>query len=143
MFFKKLEKLNVAICFYVRTLVINPKSETSKHLLNSIRGKTTAKAPASYIQDLFNQYAKSFDNDLITNLNYQAPSLLREFYEENFQNNKIKLNTLDLGCGTGDSSTLLLEKFPNAKLSCVEPDAVCYYWFMTHSSSSDVACLND
>lgn len=99
--FKKLEKLNVAICFYARTLVINPRSETSKHLLNSIRGKTTTKAPATYIQDLFNRYAKIFDNDLVTNLNYQAPILLREFYEENFKNNKIKLNTLDLGCGTG------------------------------------------
>lgn len=58
-----------------------------------------AASPATYVEDLFDQYAGHFDQHLLEVLGYQVPRLIAGAINRHRQ--KESAITLDLGCGTG------------------------------------------
>ena len=101
---------NEAIETFEELLRLDPKNVIAKHTINALRGQTTDAPPEVYVANLFNEYADRFEDDLVTNLGYRVPEVLRNLYDgavadalPRFQ----PATMLDLGCGTG----LVAEKF--------------------------------
>jgi predicted TPR repeat methyltransferase len=65
------------------------------------------RAPASYVRDLFDQYAPRFDADLTGRLGYRTPAMLAEMLREAGVAADASRAVLDLGCGTGLSGEAL------------------------------------
>lgn len=57
--------------------------------------------PAPYLRALFDQYADDFDRNLIDDLGYRAPQLLRQALDRCWRPTDRGAVTIDLGCGTG------------------------------------------
>ena len=84
----------------------HPDHSMASHLLAAMTGAKTNRAPRNYIRDLFDDYAETFDSDLVNDLNYVVPDLI-----ENALSAYLKTHpratvppferVLDLGCGTG------------------------------------------
>ena len=84
----------------------HPNHGMAAHLLAAMTGKTTDRAPDDYVRDLFDDYADSFEQDLINDLNYVVPQLIRKELEmfcakNNSHSHQLFDYALDLGCGTG------------------------------------------
>ncbi|MDC0189624.1 methyltransferase [Rhodospirillales bacterium] len=91
---------------YRKCLEKDPNHGMAKHLLASMLGTTTDRAPDDYVRDLFDDYADSFEQDLLNDLNYVVPTLIRKELKKitrspNFQKICRFSSALDLGCGTG------------------------------------------
>lgn len=95
------KSFSLASTLYRKALILNPEEVTGRHMLNAINENTTKTAPIAYVENLFNQYANDFEKHLIKKLKYNVPSLLREFYDESFNDMETQVRILDLGCGTG------------------------------------------
>jgi predicted TPR repeat methyltransferase len=81
-------------------------AEQARFLLAALRGDTVPdRAPASYVRDLFDQFAPRFDAELTGRLEYRTPALLAALLEE--AGVARGLRVLDLGCGTGLSGIAL------------------------------------
>ena len=57
--------------------------------------------PEAYVRTLFDQYADSFEEKLLTKLDYTAPSQLRRALDRVWTAGKTAAHALDIGCGTG------------------------------------------
>jgi predicted TPR repeat methyltransferase/Flp pilus assembly protein TadD len=68
-------------------------------------GSVPTSAPAAYVTDLFDRYAHSFDEHLVSALKYQTPNLLLDQLKRFCRSHN--LDVLDLGCGTGLLGPLL------------------------------------
>ena len=84
----------------------HPNHGMAIHLLSAMLGKTTDRAPDDYVRDLFDDYADSFERDLVSDLNYVVPQLIKKELEQlpaadNTHVHRLFDNALDLGCGTG------------------------------------------
>lgn len=95
-----------AIASYETCLAADPDNPVARHLLAALTGETTAAAPTGYIEDLFDDYASSFDNSLLEDLGYVSPERIRELLDEMEdqpagEDGKTFSRALDLGCGTG------------------------------------------
>jgi len=98
-------------------------------------------APTRYVTDLFDSYAKRFDEHLQSGLKYQSPSLLTQRLWS--YTNARELCVLDLGCGTGLCGPLLRER--SKKLVGVDlspkmlelAEARACYDQLTHAEISD------
>ncbi len=128
--YHKLKNYQEAVYYYYLASRINPQDQTCQYLLASLTSDPNSnpnsdlptnlnlnlksksvmnKAPQGYIETLFDNYATTFDYELLNNLNYQTPKLLFDLYNKNiYQNSNSRknhnlnsLNILDLGCGTG------------------------------------------
>jgi predicted TPR repeat methyltransferase len=55
----------------------------------------------AYVKDLFDDYARRFDEDLLENLGYKVPWLIHEAFFRHTTIGDSSWNILDLGCGTG------------------------------------------
>lgn len=73
----------------------------AQHLLASLQSITTDRAPASYVSELFNSYADSFDQHLVGKLEYRTHALVAQTVRDALGNDAHGLTILDLGCGTG------------------------------------------
>lgn len=71
----------------------------NSHLLFAHLGCRTAKAPASYVRALFDDYARRFDHHLMMDLDYVAPNLVRGMVGRHAIVSAPVV--VDLGCGTG------------------------------------------
>ncbi len=91
---------------YRSCLTHHPNHGMAAHLLAAMTGAKTKRAPENYVRDLFDDYAETFDSDLVEGLNYVVPQIIAKtlsaFTSEHppagtpaFQ------SVLDLGCGTG------------------------------------------
>lgn len=58
-----------------------------------------AEAPSAFVRSLFDQYAGSFDQDLVEHLHYQGPALLADAIHRSLGAGPFAL--MDAGCGTG------------------------------------------
>ena len=58
-----------------------------------------AASPVQYVRDLFDKYARRFDDQLVSQLNYRVPELLAAQLQPLVE--ATGLGVLDLGCGTG------------------------------------------
>ena len=85
---------------YSRLLKANPSHQAAKHMLDSLSGKTPDTAPLEYVEDVFDNYAKTFENSLLKKLQYKTPTALKQLYDSLNAPRPASL-CLDLGCGTG------------------------------------------
>lgn len=92
----------LAIQYYQQVIALEPEHSGAKYMLSVLQGDPEVKAPPKkYVKELFDQYAESFEESLVEELDYQAPALLsalcRRVLPEDFYVQRL----LDLGCGTG------------------------------------------
>ena len=84
----------------MRTVELNHKVESAKHLLAALSGETSKIAPKDYVEQLFDGYASNFENSLVKTLEYQTPKLITEMILVDNHSRSFG-SVLDLGCGTG------------------------------------------
>ena len=70
-------------------------------------GDAPARAADSYVRNLFDATAESFDETLSNWLDYRAPELVAEAVRAELGTGASTLATIDLGCGTGLAAPLL------------------------------------
>ena len=95
-----------ATASYETCLAADPDNAVARHLLAALTGETTAAAPPGFIEDLFDDYASSFDSSLLEDLGYVSPERIRELLDEMEdqpagEGRNTFSRALDLGCGTG------------------------------------------
>lgn len=83
-----------------RYLALAPGDRGAQHQLNALEGKTTERAPAEYVRDLFDNYADTFESHLVEKLDYHMPQLISDTLRHSIGDRQ-GLVVLDLGCGTG------------------------------------------
>ena len=97
---------------YKTCLTHHPGHGMAEHLLASLLGKKTLRAPIEYVRDLFDDYADTFEADLVNDLGYRVPQLILEALADASKSLK-NINSpffnaaLDLGCGTGLVATAI------------------------------------
>ncbi len=100
-------QLKEALAAFRHALELDPKNATARHMVSAISGKTTEAAPRDYVRKLFNDFAPSFEKQLVDDLGYRMPSLMRQAVDKKLGAGGVFGRALDLGCGTG----LVAEKF--------------------------------
>jgi predicted TPR repeat methyltransferase len=91
-----------AIRCYQRAVELDHHTAAANHLLASLSGATTEKAPQQYVNDVFDSYADRFDHSLVRELEYRVPGMLRQLLDDHLPDpDHIFASGLDLGCGTG------------------------------------------
>ena len=68
-------------------------------MLSSLNGNNLEKAPSSYVEELFDNYAENFENHLVKKLKYSTKRVKDIILK--YTNKKSFKSVLDLGCGTG------------------------------------------
>ncbi|WP_267926148.1 tetratricopeptide repeat protein [Desulfolithobacter dissulfuricans] len=79
----------------------DPRHAPARHLLAACTGQTTAQAPPSYVQDVFDRYAGHFDTHIQEVLGYTVPRDLRTLFDDLAPEGLPLARGVDLGCGTG------------------------------------------
>ncbi|MGB0559179.1 MAG: tetratricopeptide repeat protein [Pseudohongiellaceae bacterium] len=92
--------LDGAASSYRQALAFNADDATARHLLAAISGETTATAPQSYVENLFDTYSADFDPSLEGKLGYKTPKAIAEILMKHSEFDSVG-SVLDLGCGTG------------------------------------------
>jgi predicted TPR repeat methyltransferase len=85
----------------------NPGDKIKAHELRVLLDPTIDRAPAAYVEALFDDFAERFDHQLVEMLGYQAPALLADLVAS--RGTRFE-RILDLGCGTGLAAPAL-ERF--------------------------------
>jgi predicted TPR repeat methyltransferase len=96
-----------AIVSYRKALDVGAGANPDKirYALAALSGEAVPDAsPVEYVRDLFDQYARRFEDHLVRQLNYRAPELLVEQLRPLLAPG---IDVLDLGCGTGLCGVLL------------------------------------
>ncbi len=94
---------------YRRLLRVRPDHMAAGYMLDALEGKNTATPPPEYIQQLFDGYSGSFDQDLVENLSYRVPALLAGLLQQAIGPGHGDKKVVDLGCGTGLSGRAVVE----------------------------------
>jgi predicted TPR repeat methyltransferase len=76
----------------------HPGDPTFEHLSAASAGRSTARAPAGYVTNLFDSVAQQFEKHLVRELEYQVPEALAKLVRPELEANA---SVIDLGCGTG------------------------------------------
>ena len=76
-----------------------PDNQEYKFLQALASGQTPASQPDAVVKGLFDPIAHAFDEHLVRGLKYQLPKQVAELIKNKYPG--LKLNLLDLGCGTG------------------------------------------
>jgi predicted TPR repeat methyltransferase len=118
---------------YEKCLEHNPDHSVARHLLDSLMGNTTEAAPPDYIEELFDDYASSFDDSLVKELNYVVPKLIRAQLDKIERDQPIQ-SVLDLGGGTGLVAAEIKE--------LVEPDSGIIHGVDLSSGMLEIADQN-
>ena len=82
-----------------KAVLLEPCHGGAKHMLASLMGETTPAAPLDYVEELFDDFASTFDRDLVEDLRYQTPKFITKVLTRKVPQPVGKI--LDLGCGTG------------------------------------------
>lgn len=98
----KMGRKEQAIDHYQKTKALKPNDSVATYMLSALTSKDLPEsAPPEYIKQLFDNYAGTFDKQLIETLHYQIPNLMREALTKFLPQAQEKGLILDLGCGTG------------------------------------------
>jgi predicted TPR repeat methyltransferase len=76
----------------------NPDDVVHAYALKVLTDPTVSRAPADYVEAMFDGFADRFDHQLVELLDYQAPTLLADMIARHADTLS---DILDLGCGTG------------------------------------------
>lgn len=83
-------------------LVREPDNPVPRHMLASCgAAEAPARAADDYVRDVFDEFADSFDEQLLNNLSYRAPVVLGDALAAVLPPPSASLEMLDAGCGTG------------------------------------------
>lgn len=99
--FKDQGRLDEALACFQQLIKLTPESDSARHLLASLTGDNTERAPARYVEGLFDCYANKFEKHLVQGLKYDVPEKLVALVAQHATPPAGKWNVLDLGCGTG------------------------------------------
>lgn len=102
---------------YQQAAVRQPHHPEIQHQLAALTGQLTAKAPASYVSELFDAAAPQFDVHMVEKLHYRVPEQLAENLAPYLSP---QTNVVDLGCGTGLAGKALLQHQPTLQLIGVD-----------------------
>lgn len=91
----------IAINYLIDALKIDPYDESASYMLKTLRCESADKAPASYVQNLFDNYAINYEKHVSESLQYHFPKQLEEYLNKISLKPGPFLDCLDLGCGTG------------------------------------------
>ncbi|MBI5429637.1 MAG: tetratricopeptide repeat protein [Nitrosomonadales bacterium] len=94
-------RMDDALAHFQQQAELTPENAVAQHLIASMTGKNTERAPDQYIESVFDGYAEKFDAHLLKNLKYETPNKLVSFITRHSAPPGEKWNVLDLGCGTG------------------------------------------
>ena len=97
---RELGSIEDAKVAFSTALELKPDYVEVEHILSAISGVTTNKAPAEYIEGLFDFYADRFEKSLVEKLEYNIPKLLAYIMFDKSSTESLG-NVTDLGCGTG------------------------------------------
>ena len=97
----EMRRLAEAEASFRRALEIKPDHAMAQHMVASLTGKNTERAPSQYVENLFDGYADMFDTHLQQTLKYEIPEKLLALVTQCSIPPAEKWNVLDLGCGTG------------------------------------------
>ncbi|WP_372392672.1 tetratricopeptide repeat protein [Xanthomonas sp. NCPPB 3582] len=93
---------------YRAWLAREPGNAVAAHMLAACGGAAAPpRAGDSYVRELFDGFADSFDEQLLHNLDYRAPQRLTEALAACLPAPGAALSILDAGCGTGLCAPLL------------------------------------
>jgi predicted TPR repeat methyltransferase len=96
-----------AACFR-EALALDPVHPMAGHLLHALTGAAApARASDAYVRELFDGFARNFDETLVGALQYRVPELIGAAVAEIATRRDAKLDILDAGCGTGLCGPLL------------------------------------
>ncbi len=76
----------------------HPGDPTFEHLSAAAAGRSTERAPAGYVTNLFDGLAQQFEHHLVRELEYQVPEALAKLVRPELEAGS---RVVDLGCGTG------------------------------------------
>jgi len=93
-------RLEDALAHFQQRARLTPENAVAQHLVASLTGENTERAPIGYIESVFNSYADKFDAHLQQALQYDIPKKLVELITRHPPIAE-KWSILDLGCGTG------------------------------------------
>ena len=85
---------------YKTALSIQPDNVFAKHMLDAFEGKNSKSPPRQFVEQLFDQYAPTFEFELVQKLKYKLPATFAKLIT-NRSGGKILNSILDMGCGTG------------------------------------------
>ena len=92
---------------YSDWLARDPASALARHMLAACGGaEMPERAGDTYVRQLFDAFASSFDEQLLHNLDYRAPQLLCDALARSLDGRN-GLDVLDAGCGTGLCAPLM------------------------------------
>ena len=89
-----------AVAFYRDWLEREPDNPYVRHHLAASLGETPERASDAYVEQVFDQFAASFDTHLAT-LKYCAPELVLDALRAALPPPAAQFDIADLGCGTG------------------------------------------
>ncbi len=107
--FKELGNLNEARKEYSLAVELDPSNHSARHMLSAFSGEFVESAPLGYIEELFDRFAPTFEEELVNKLSYQTPDLLKELIASSVPEDFMFQNVVDLGCGTGLSGVAIKE----------------------------------
>ncbi len=87
-------------CFQ-RALQFDPEDAMARHLLAALDGENPEHPPQAYVCRLFDAYAATFDQHLLSGLSYTIPAEMVEALASVQRGAAEPWDVLDLGCGTG------------------------------------------
>ncbi|CAO3378230.1 tetratricopeptide repeat protein [Azospirillum argentinense] len=97
-----------AACFAKLWLRDHPDHPVARHIGAAIAGlDANERASDAYVRQVFDLFAEEFDDKLLGELGYRAPTLLAEAVREAGIAGGANLDVLDAGCGTGLCGPLL------------------------------------
>lgn len=91
----------LAETLYRELLLARPADESARFMLDSLTGVHRDNAPEVYVRNIFENYAKDFDQNLVVELGYDNPTELFQWFLQVIGEEPLFPKGLDLGCGTG------------------------------------------
>lgn len=91
---------DAALAHYRTALELNPGVPEIEHMIDALSGEQRPRASATYVETLFDGFAKNFDENLTGKLGYRLPEETAQLLRETLASGRVR-NLLDLGCGTG------------------------------------------
>lgn len=98
----------IASDHYQRALSIQPNHSSLPFLISALEDITPNKAPAQYVENLFDHYADHYDRHMQQQLQYHVPEqlyrLFSDYMKSTWGKNELPQQAytfVDLGCGTG------------------------------------------
>jgi predicted TPR repeat methyltransferase len=106
---KELGRLEDAETSYKKAIAFKPDyAEKLSHAIASISGLNPARATDAYVSNLFDDYAKKFESNLVGKLNYKTPTIIADLLRPIISPINQQFDILDLGCGTGLAGEALI-----------------------------------